>query len=211
MSDKTQLPADPVDEAIAAHDQADTGDDYEQLEPAHTGQLVPAGQANTEVAIRFREEIERLLQPYTMTATEWAFVLFEQREFPEQDPDEMTNAMLAQILMSGSSEEALSAMNLDRAKHLCGDEPGGHSPLLLIHGARPMKSEYEEGAPCYCIVDATILATGERIRFTTGARAVQACILAHIGNGWLPFRGMLEIRSQKTRRGFYPLNLVAGG
>lgn len=185
--------------------------DTQPAQKGNTEMTELANQPGTDLALRFNEEIERLLTPYTMTAIEWAQTLFNQRDFPDQDPDDVTNAMLASILMSGSSEEALSAMKLDRAKEMCGDEPGGHSPLLIIHGARPMKSDFEEGPPCYAIVDCTVKATGERVRFTTGARAVQAVILAHIGNGWLPFEALLEIRSQRTRRGFYPLNLVAGG
>jgi hypothetical protein len=183
-----------------------TTDDYIYMVPLDAPQ--PSGGT---VAVRFSEEIERLLNPYTMTAIEWAQTLFGQRDFPDQDPDETTNAMLASILLAETSEAALAAMELDRAKELCGDEPGGHSPLLRIYGARPMRSEFEDGAACYVIVDALIIAQNRRIKFTTGARAVQAVILAHIGNGWMPFEAMLEIRGQKTRRGFYPLNLVAGG
>lgn len=159
----------------------------------------------------FQASLEQLLAPHTLDLQAWGEALFKVRDFPEQDPDEQTHAMLAQILMSGSSEEALAAMDLDRAKQLCGDEPGGHSPVLTITDARPVASEYEEGPACYVIVSAIVKHSGKRIRFTTGSAAIQAVILAHIGNGWMPFDGVLSIRSQKTRRGYYPLNLSAGG
>lgn len=163
------------------------------------------------VAVRFSDRIDQLLKPFTLDLDEWAEALFEVREFPEQDPDDQTNALLAAILLADTSEEALAAMQLDRAKDLCGDEPGGHSPLLVIYGARPIRSEFEEGPSCYLIVDAVVKADGKRVRFTTGAKAVQAVILAHMGRGWMPFEAILEIRRQKTRRGYYPLNMVAGG
>jgi hypothetical protein len=154
--------------------------------------------------------LDQLLTPFTISLDDWVRGLLTKDEFPESDPDEMAIGMLAQILTAQTSEQALAAMDLDRAKELCGGEPGGRSPVLEITGARPLRSDYEEGPACYCIVDAILLAEGERIRFTTGARAVQAVILTHIANGWLPFRCALEIRREKTRRGYYPLNLVAG-
>lgn len=155
-------------------------------------------------------EIEALLQPYTISMKEWLTGILTVDDFPDQDPEAVTMGMLAQILMAETSEEALAAMDLQRAKELCGGDPGGRSPVLEITGARPMKSDYDEGAACYCIVSAVVLETGEKIRFTTGARAVQTAIFKHMAQGWMPFRACLEIRRERTRSGFYPLNLVSG-
>ena len=193
---------DTVGRAMALPDappvgQPQTGDVVQPYRP------LPPTQLETQIA--------DLLRPHTLDIRQWAEALFEVSEYPEQESDETTLAMLASILMAKSSEEALQSMNLNRAKELCGDEPGGHSPLLIITGARPIRSEYEDGANCYIIVDAYRKVDGTSARFTTGARAVQAAILAHVANGWLPFEAILTIRAQKTRRGFYPLNLEAGG
>lgn len=176
-----------------------------------TGEIVPAAAAGGQLVTPLSARIEALLQPYTISLDEWAEALFSVAEFPDQDPDEATFGMLAQILLANSSSEILASMELDRARALAGDEPGGHSALLVISGARPMKSEFEEGPSCYVIVDASYKADGKPARFTTGARAVQAAILAHAARGWLPFEAVLEIRRRPTRRGFYPINLVAGG
>ncbi len=171
------------------------------------------GQAATpgaEVAVPFSDSIEQLLAPHTVDLVTWVTSLVSGAEYPETDADEVGVGILATILTAKSSEEALSALNLERAKAMCGNKPGGHSPVLEITGARALKSTFQEGAPCYAIVDAIVCAKGERIRFTTGARAVQAVIIAHIGNGWMPFRAQLEIREQPTERGFHPLNLTLG-
>lgn len=188
---------------------APQGDALRDSEPV-TGEIVPKyipGQLTQSI----QNLAADLLQPYTIDLRQWVEALFAVTEFEEADPDTTSMAMLAQILGAQSSEEALSSLELSRAKEMCGDEPGGHSPLLIIHGARPMRSEYEEGANCYVIVDATIKHNGERARFTTGAKAVQAVILAHMANNWMPFEAILTIRREKTRRGFYPLGLEAGG
>lgn len=155
-------------------------------------------------------ELDQLLAPHTVSPRDWIIHLMTNEEMPEADADEQTLGMLASILLAGSSEEALSALDLGRARDLCGGEPGGRSPALEFYGARALKSDYEEGAVCYMIADASRLDTGERLRFTTGARAVQMVVAKHLYEGWVPFRGALEIRRERTRRGFYPLNLVGG-
>lgn len=155
-------------------------------------------------------ELELLLSPHTVSPVNWIRSLMTNDEWPESDPEEMALGMMAQILMAESSDEALKALDLERAKDLCGGAPGGRSPALEIYGARALKSEYEEGAACYTIISAVNLQTGEKIRFTTGARAVQMVVAKHLYEGWIPFRAALEIRREKTRNGFYPLNLVGG-
>lgn len=195
----------PVPDVIEPSDLAVPGPDM-----GLTGEIVPRYKPG-ELTQPIAELLGELLQPYTIDLREWAQALFSVTEFAESDPDETSFAMLASILGAQSSEEALMSMELNRAKELCGGEPGGHSPLLIIRGARPMKSEYEEGANCYVIVDATEKHNGKPCRFTTGAKGVQAVILAHMVNGWMPFEGILTIRREKTKRGFYPLGLEAGG
>jgi hypothetical protein len=172
----------------------------------------PPDQApGTSLALMTTGELEELVGTRTVPVREWAASLVQDTEFPDDDPDEMALGILAGILLAGSSEEALAVTNLQRAKELCGNMPGGHSPLLEITAAMPFKSTYEQGAPCYAMVSATVVSTGEKFKFTTGARAVQAVIIAHLVHGWMPFRCLITMRSTPTGRGYYPLNLEAGG
>lgn len=180
-------------------------------QPAQTAPADQGAAPGTAVALPYSETVLALLGQHTISVEQWVTALLTDQEFEDRDTEEATIGILAQILTARTSEEALASLELERAKVMCGGEPGGHSPLLEIRGARPMKSAFEEGAPCFCIVDAVYVHNGEPVRFTTGAKAVQAAIIAHIGNGWMPFQAILEIRSKPTARGFYPLNLVAGG
>jgi hypothetical protein len=164
----------------------------------------------TAVAILDPAELMALLDPFTVDLRTWVRALVGVGEMPETDANTAIAGILASILTAETSEQALSALELDRAKEMCGNEPGGKSPVLLISGARPLKSTYEEGAACYALVTATVLESGETIRFTTGAVAVQAAILKHIAEGWMPFKARLEIARKPTERGYYPLNLIAG-
>lgn len=194
------------------------GSIFDQTQAALSGAISAAAEMEatdpapgTAVALPFGATVAALLDHHTISIEQWVTALVTDAEFEETDTEEATIGILAQILTARTSEEALASLELERAKAMCGGEPGGHSALLEIRGARPMKSAYDEGAPCFCIVDAIYVHNGEPVRFTTGAKAVQAAIIAHIGNGWMPFRALLEIRSKPTARGFYPLNLVAGG
>lgn len=155
-------------------------------------------------------EIDAILAPHVVDMRTWLRGILTADDFPESDPDAMALGMLAQILMAETSEQALSMFSLDRARDMCGNEPGGRSPVLEITGARALKSTYAEGAACYSIIAATRLDTGAKLQFTTGSKAVQMLVWKHVHQGWIPFRAMLEIRREKTQRGFHPLNLVAG-
>ena len=184
--------------------------------PADSALLArPAGgtvtQSRVNVPAGFSQAaVDQLLAPYVISLDDWLRGILTTDEYPEEDPNDATRAMIAQILLAQSSEEALAGFDLDRAKEMCGGEPGGRSNVLEIRGARPIRSEYEQGAACYVIVDAFDLAEQQPVKFTTGARGVQAVILAHMANEWMPFKACLEIRRERTRAGFYPLNLVAG-
>jgi hypothetical protein len=169
-----------------------------------------AAQPGTQLATFTRADLEVLLAPYTVDLKTWAYALMRNDEFPEQDAEAMTLGILANILMAETSEAALKALDVQRAREMCGNEPGGRSDVLEVYGARPLKSDFSEGAACYVIVDALHLKTGERLKFTTGARAVQTVVLKHCLEGWLPFRCALEIRRERTRAGYHPLNMVAG-
>jgi hypothetical protein len=202
---------DPADGGHTAGAYAESALEREARE-AVAAAPAPADKApGTSLALMTNAELEELVGTRTVPIREWAASLVQDTDFPDDDPDEMALGILAGILLAGSSEEALAVTNLQRAKELCGNIPGGHSPLMEITAAMPFKSTYEQGAPCYSMVSATVVSTGEKIKFTTGARAVQAVIIAHLVHGWMPFRCLITMRATPTQRGYYPLNLEAGG
>lgn len=176
---------------------------------AISGTVTPAG-PGTEVATLTPAYLETLLAPFTITPVQWVKALTGSEDFPDQDAEAMTLSIMAAILGSENAEEALAVMNVQRARELCGGEPGGRSPVLEITSARPLKSTYDQGAPCYAIFKATRCDSGEKLQVTTGARAVQAFLLACEFRGWFPVKACLEIRREKTEAGYYPLNMVSG-
>lgn len=175
--------------------------------PVATGQQQPAGQ----LARVSNDAIAALFDAPPLDIISWARALAENTGYDDDGDSSPELDMVVAILTAQSSEEAMAVTNVRTATDLCGTEPGGHSPLLVITGARPLKSTFKDGPPCFAIVDATIKATSERIKLSCGGRTVQAVILAHINRGWLPFECVLTRRLKATRAGYYPLNLEAGG
>lgn len=169
------------------------------------------GDPGTALAVSFGKAVDELLEPHTINVIDWVSALVGAGEIETETTEASIMGILAQILSARTPDEALASLELDRAREMCGDAPGGHSPLLEIRAARPMKSSYDVGAPTYAIVDAIYVHNGEPVRFTSGALAVQAVLCAMIGNGWMPFRAVLTIRRTPTTAGFYPMNLEAGG
>jgi hypothetical protein len=202
---------DPADGGHTADAYASTPLEQAAREAVAAAAAPAAPGPGTSLAIMSDAELAELVGTRTVPIREWAASLVQDVEFADDDPDEMALGILAGILLAQSSEEALAVTNLQRAKELCGGIPGGHSPLLEITAAMPFKSTFEDGAPCYAMVSATVVSTGEKFKFTTGARAVQAVLIAHLVHGWMPFRCLITMRSTPTQRGYYPLNLEAGG
>lgn len=163
------------------------------------------------VAVPDAQTIEQLLEGRTMPVVQWAAALMDRAAYEDTADSNPTLDIVAAILGAETSAEALAATSMRTVEDLIGTEPGAHSPLLRIHGAKPLASTYTEGPSCFAVVDVEIPSSGERFKLTCGGRAVQAAILAHVYRGWLPFDAILTRRLKKTRAGFYPLNLEAGG
>jgi hypothetical protein len=165
----------------------------------------------TQVAVPDATTIEQLLEGRALPVLQWAAALMDRAEYEDDAASNPSLDIVAAILGAETSAEALAATSMRTVEDLIGTEPGAHSPVLRIYGAKPLASTYEQGPSCFAIIDAEAVASGERFKLTCGARAVQAAILAHVYRGWCPFDAVLTRRLKKTRAGFYPLNLEAGG
>ena len=192
----------------ATHPEDQDGPDQGPGEDTRQGSVTPG----SALAVPFTQaELDTMLAPYQVDFRSWLTTLLTGAEYPEGDAEESAMGMLAQILTAGDLDEMFSAMQMERAKEMCGGEPGGRSFVMDITGARPMKSTFEEGPGTFVIISAIEVASGRKFQFTTGARAVQASVAMAMHKGWLPMRCVLVIRRKATARGFYPLNLEAGG
>lgn len=175
--------------------------------------VVPGTVTATSAAVAVIDDgtIEQLLEGRQLPVMQWAAALMERADYEEDAAANAGLDIIAAILGAQTSAEALAATTMRSVEELIGPDPGAHSPVLEITGATPLKSTFDDGPSCFAVISCTIVETGEQFKLTCGARAVQAAILAHVYRGWLPFRCILTRRLKPTRKGFYPLNLEAGG
>lgn len=155
-------------------------------------------------------EIAEILGGRTLDMRAWLAALTEAERFEETDAEDASLSIVKAIVLAASSEQVYAAMDMKHAKDLCGEDPGGRSNVLRIHGAFPLESTFEDGPSCFSVISATDLAENTDLTFSCGARAVQAAIWAHMYQGWMPMTCSLVRRRKPTRNQFYPLNLESG-
>lgn len=179
---------------------------------ATEGVLFTGGESSTtDLAIPDLAEIQKILGASAIPYREWARSVARGEEFPTEAEEDPGFSIVAAILTARTSAEVFAAMDLKRTEDLLDSGPGARTNRMEISGATPLASTYEEGAGSFCVVKTRWLDGGEQFTFSIGARAVQAAIMAHMVNGWMPFTCVLVRRRTPTRAGYYPLNLEAGG
>lgn len=175
------------------------------------GAAVDGGLFTTqELAVPDLAEIQKILGAQAIPYREWAMAIARGEEFPTEAEEDPGFSIVAAILTAKTSAEVFAAMDLKRTEDILDSGPGARTKVMEISGATPLASTYEEGPGAFCVVKARWLDGGEQFTFSIGARAVQAAIMAHMANGWLPFTCILVRRRTQTRAGYYPLNLEAG-
>lgn len=172
-----------------------------------SGQIVRAG---TDLAIPTPSELAQLLGQRRIPMDRWITTLVTEERFEETDKEDPALGMLRSILLAESSEAVFAAMNVVSVKDLIGPEPGASSNVFEIRGAQPLESTFDEGPGAFAIIHAFDLAEQLPVTLSTGARSVQAAIIAHMINGWMPFKGKFTRKRRPTQAGYYPLNLERG-
>lgn len=187
----------------AATTQEDTAAAAEPL----TGQVYQPG---TDLALPTPGELAEILGSQQLPMRQWVSALVDAERFEETDEEDASLGMVRSILLATSSEEVFAAMNVVSVKDLLGTEPGAQSNVFEIRAAQPLKSTFEEGASAFAIITAFDLAEGQPVTLSTGARAVQSAIVAHMVHGWMPFKAKFTRKRKPTRSGYYPTNLERG-
>lgn len=187
-----------------------------EIEQAAVGAVLEAnghgtGHApGTELEMLRPGELATLLGTHVIPVREWVRALAEQEAFEESDEEDAALGIVRQILMAKTSQEAFAAMNTLSVKDLLGDKPGAATNVFEFYGASPLKSTFEEGVSCFCVIRALDLSENTLVTMSCGSRAVQAFLIAHMVQGWMPVKARFVRRLKPTRNGYYPVNLEAG-
>ena len=130
----------------------------------------------------------------------WGELMAYAESLTTETTEDVQERILRSILSSTGPTELLDAGAATPAKTLIGIP-------LRIEALHPSDSTYEEGPDKYLHVEATIIANGDRVTFSTSARDVVVKVLFASMRGWLPFDAVLRESKRATKDGYFPLFL----
>jgi hypothetical protein len=130
----------------------------------------------------------------------WGELMAYAESLPTEDVEQVQERILRAILSSQGPTELLDAGAATPASQLEGIP-------LRISALHPSDSTYEEGPDKYLHVEATIIATGDAVTFSTSARDVVVKLLYASMRGWLPFDAVLRTSKRPTEAGYFPVFL----
>lgn len=151
--------------------------------------------------VKFDKVPERFFQIVNPGA--WVNAILYGDPYKEPDPDFISRMLAAQSIFAESEEDAYSAMGILRLQTWLPDVPEATTGPMEITDLYVATSDFETGNPSYVIVSAVLLASGEDVRFTTGATNVQATLIGLLRNGVWPIRCQIKRGESKDKGGRY--------
>lgn len=130
-------------------------------------------------------------------------ILMDELEPPEisTDPEAIQREIMEQIWNASSDEELLLVGQATPWQDLLG------VPVEVTHFTW-RKSQYDQGAKVFFVVQATRLDDGEKLVLTTSGKNVIMALANIARRDAFPFRGMLQKAEKPTANGYHPLWLV---
>lgn len=119
-----------------------------------------------------------------------------------EDPEDVSDAIVARILASPDAGTLFAESETIAARDILGVP-------LNVKSVRWMQSDFEEGNGIYVVLDATVREDGKNAVVTCGARSVMAQLFVAQKEGWLPADLEFRQSARPTKRGYFPLSLVA--
>lgn len=134
---------------------------------------------------------------------DWASSILRKTPYREPNPDFISTMIAWQTVTAQSAEEVFAQSGVKGLQETIADTPGATTGPIEITDLYVAASDYEVGNPCFVIITATDLETGEEWKRTTGATNVQATILGLLVNGMWPIRCQIKRGDSKDKGGRY--------
>lgn len=133
----------------------------------------------------------------------WAESLVNGKAYDEPYPDYLSKMLLLQTITAESVADVYRQGGLAKLQEAVPNIPGGTTGPIEITDLYVTGSDFGEGVPCYVIVTATSMDTGEQRKYTTGASQVQAQLLRLLSLGVWPIKCQIRRLDRKDRGGRY--------
>jgi hypothetical protein len=116
------------------------------------------------------------------------------------DDAETQERILRSIISAKTPHDLLNAGESTPARELL-------KVPIRITGIRASESDYDAGVDWFLHIDAELLANGDKVTVSCGARDVCIKLVKADLEGWLPLDAMFEQATKPTKAGFYPMFL----
>lgn len=152
-------------------------------------------------AVKFDKVPEKFFA--VVNPQEWVNAILYGDTYHEPNPDFISRMLAAQSIFAETAEEAFSSLGVRGLQKVLPDSPGATTGPLEITDLYVAASDYETGNPTYVVISAVELATGDEVKYTTGATNVQATFIGLLRNGVWPMRCQFKRGDQKDKGGKY--------
>jgi hypothetical protein len=129
----------------------------------------------------------------------WVSAILRKTPYKEPNPDFISTMIAFETISAQSVEEAFAQARIGKMQEMIPNTPGATTGPIEITDLYVASSDFETGNPCFVIITATDLTTGEEWKRTTGATNVQATIIALMVNGMWPIRCQIKRGDTKDK------------
>lgn len=154
----------------------------------------------TEKGVDKGEAADQLPAPVVDPADQLAALYEHAKGLTVDDPAEVKERILRSVLAAASVHDLLAAGAAVPAEQL-------YNVPLSFERIRASESTFVDGPDLYLHVECRIVANGDAVTISCGARDVVTKLLAADMRGWLPFTAVMEQSAKPTKDGFYPVFL----
>lgn len=140
---------------------------------------------------------------------DWVRALMTGEKYTELNPDFMAQRMMMLTLSATTVEEVLADEPMEGLQNLIPDAPWMGTGNITLTGLYVARSELENGAPTYMLLEYVREDRWEEVTTTTGATKLQLQFASMLAMGIWPIRGQIKRTDRKDRGGrhlfsFYP-------
>lgn len=167
---------------------------------------------STEMELRAKRAIEGWQVPPAFAEiidpAGWVNAILLKRKYVEPNPEFISTMLALSAISAESVEEAFAQSGIIGVQELVRDQPGAATEPFEITDLYVAATDFETGNPCYVIISARYLGTGDEFRCTTGATNIQATLIGLLRNGAWPIRAKFKRGESKDKGGRYLLFLM---
>lgn len=161
-------------------------------------------QANSAIArLQFPAGMEEFID-----GPKWVKSILLGEKYIEPDPEFILRKLALQTILGESVEEVFERGGILKVQEMVPDTANGETEPFEITDLYVSASDYKTGNPCYVIIEAFWLDSGQEFKCSTGATNIQAILIGLLINKAWPIRAKFKRGDMKDKGDRYLLFLM---